>query len=521
MALALIFSKYVIEKSYPTIDELKETVGFSTDRMLDITLKALEVKGFLEYNGNLEYILRDDVIHLQSLFVDPLLLIHKYTKFSEFKKKIPLKSVSNFSNQLSQSSLESYNKEHLSSYLERLNNETLVFHRWYTYLADYPPSFVLAKIKEFDIKKESVVLDPFCGSGTTLVTSNLLGINAIGIDANPVPVFVSKVKTNWNVDINEFKRISSSLLTTLTNAAPALKSYRIENELIERMGHFELNQWLKPKTQSEVIFVKNLINEYKDQDLKDLLKLALIESAIESSNVCFCPGTSFYPFRKRPDFPHAFSLKIQSIIQDLTAIKQLDLDTGTTRTFNNDCRLSSQLLGYESIDFIITSPPYPNDMEYTRQTRLDLFLLDYVKDMTDVQLIKRKMVKGSTKLIFKESNSEAYVKDFKSIQDISNMVSVALDDKKWGWDYPRMIREYFGDMYLCLKDFKSVIKPNGHILLVVGDQTYKNIIIPVGKILAEMAESLGYSDIKIELFRIRKSSLHNIPLNEEVLVLGT
>ena len=128
-------------------------------------------------------------------------------------------------------------------------------------------------------------------------------------------------------------------------------------------------------------------------------------------------------------------------------------------TFYNDN--SSNVVTYlnnNSIDLAITSPPYPNDLEYTRQTRLELYLLDFVKSMNDVAQIKKKMVKSSTKLIFKESNSSKFVNNFDSIQNISDKISKKLKNKDWGWDYPRMVKEYFGDMYLCLKETKKVLK---------------------------------------------------------------
>jgi DNA modification methylase len=171
------------------------------------------------------------------------------------------------------------------------------------------------------------------------------------------------------------------------------------------------------------------------------------------------------------------------------------------------------------VDFIFTSPPYPNDLEYTRQTRLELFLLGYVKNMEDVRDIKKKMVKGSTKLIFKESNSAQYVEKFESVQKVANAVEEALSDRKWGWDYPRMIREYFGDMYLSLESFKEVLRPGSYALLVVGDQTYKQIVIPVGKILVEIAGDLRYEAADLELLRIRRSTTHKIPLKEEIVIL--
>ncbi len=517
LALSLISSKYFFTKTYPSAKEIKETIGFETERMLYITLQALVKKGFLNYNGlDSNYEIRPEAMKVIKSLIDPLMTIHNYTSYEDIKNKIKIKENINVNPQ-HQLTLSLWG-ENQESMIKKISNENRI-HRWYTFLEDFPPSLIFNKLSEYAIKEGQIVLDPFSGSGTTLITSNLLGIDTVGIDVNPVASFVSRVKTTWNIDILKFEEEGSRLVSRLKAAIPLLEEIRLKTEFTEFMDYIELHQWLKPKQQNEVAFIKEEIDEISDSPVKDLLKLALIESAVESSNVSFCPGTSFYPFRSRPDFYDAFLHKVKIIIEDLVLLKKIRKTFGKTKVYNEDCRLSSNFIKEDSIDFIITSPPYPNDLEYTRQTRLELFLLGYIKNLQDVQDIKRKMVKGSTKLIYKDSDSEKYVKNFESVQEVSDKIASALSNKKWGWDYPRMIREYFGDMYLSLLEFKKVLKPDAHALLVVGDQTYKQVLIPVGKILQQLAEDIGYSFSQIELFRVRGSTIHEIPLNEEILIL--
>ena len=83
----------------------------------------------------------------------------------------------------------------------------------------------------------------------------------------------------------------------------------------------------------------------------------------------------------------------------------------------------------------------------------------------------------------------------------------------------KLSREYFGDMYLNLKEFFYLLKDNSYYLLVVGDQTIKGVYIPVCDILIEMAESIGYKNCKKELFRVRRSTGHKMDLPEEIVVL--
>jgi len=410
----------------------------------------------------------------------------------------------------------------LMLFLERQSISELnrhgIIHRWYGYLEDFPYWLIEEKIKEYEVDKGCLVLDPFCGSGTTLVCANMFHINAVGFDTNPLMAFVSRVKTQWDIDMDKLRDAIVNVATKFLTEIKDLSNIHFIDESLSRMPKRELNQWLSPVLQREVSLLKREISKIEDVKIRELLLLAMSKSCFEASYVSLCPGTTFYPFREKRDFWDLFSDTVVQIYDDLKLVKQYDT-FGKSRVINDTCLNIQQYLDKNSIDFIITSPPYPNDLEYTRQTRLELYLLDFVNNMAEIQQLKRKMVKSSTKLIFKESNSAKEVEGFREINEVANRIYEQTKDKNWGFDYPRMVREYFGDMYLCMKAIYPFLRDGGHFLLVVGDQTVKGVLIPVGDILITMAKTLGYKNCKKELFRMRRSTNHRIPLPEEIVVL--
>jgi len=397
-------------------------------------------------------------------------------------------------------------------------NRNNVIHRWYDYLEDFPFSLLEDSIKKYNLKKGNIALDPFCGSGTTLVSSNLFGLNAIGIDANPLMCLVSKVKTTWDINTDELRRIFKDIAGEFIGLSSDIDNYSFNNDFLSIMPKRELNQWMSLRMQKEVSLMKDLISEIQNEKIRDLFTVMLGKSAFDASYVSLCPGTTFYPHRQKEPFFDVFCKKIIQVYNDLKTIQRFD-SYGSTKIFNESALTASSFIEENSVDFIITSPPYPNDLEYTRQTRLELYLLGFVRNMDDVQKLKKTMVKGSTKLIYKDDSFGEYISNFESIQKVADQVKIALSDKNWGFDYPRMIREYFGGMYVCLKELYKILKNGCYNLQVVGDQTYKNIVIPVGKIFVEMAKDIGYSDAHIELFRMRRSTTHEIPLPEEIVVI--
>jgi len=78
-----------------------------------------------------------------------------------------------------------------------------VVHDWYRFVLSFPPQVVRSYLDRFSVGAGQCVLDPFCGTGTTLVECKKRGIRSIGIDVNPISCFASRVKTDWTVDPGE------------------------------------------------------------------------------------------------------------------------------------------------------------------------------------------------------------------------------------------------------------------------------------------------------------------------------
>jgi DNA modification methylase len=429
-------------------------------------------------------------------------------------------SKKNYTELLSIFSKKGYSKNTLFNEILSISelNSSGIVHQWYDYLEDFPFQLIENKIKEYELHNGALVVEPFAGSGTTLISANLFQCNAIGFDVNPLMTYISEVKTTWNIDLELFKETLNIITKQFIQSIKDGNDINVKNSFLNFMPKKELNQWLSPSLQIESNLLKTIIDDVDDINIKNLLLLALSKSCFEASYVALCPGTTFYPFREKEEFWDIFTKKVIQIYKDLQLIQKYD-NYGTSKLINDSCLNSSKYIDNNTIDFIITSPPYPNDLEYTRQTRLELYLLGFVKNMDDVKQIKRRMVKGSTKLIFKESKSEKYISQFNEIKEISNMIYEQTKDKNWGFDYPRMVREYFGDMYLCMKEFYGLMKLNANFLQVVGDQTIKGVYIPVCDILIKMANEIGYKNCRKELFRIRRSTGHNVELPEEIVII--
>ncbi len=82
----------------------------------------------------------------------------------------------------------------------KLRSEDRAVHDWYLFVLSFPPHLVRDYIERLGVGPSDSVLDPFCGTGTTLVECKKLGIASVGIESNPMAHFASSVKVNWSVD---------------------------------------------------------------------------------------------------------------------------------------------------------------------------------------------------------------------------------------------------------------------------------------------------------------------------------
>jgi DNA modification methylase len=422
-----------------------------------------------------------------------------------------------------------------------------VVHDWYRFVLAYPDHLVVKMLERFGADRGDTVLDPFCGTGTTLTECKKLGIDAVGIEANPVCEFASRVKTNWSIDPERLRSAARDIIERATPQADALtfgaqplfaQAYD-SNGLKERLlasspeaRYFVSSGMLKGGWLSEVPFYKTiaLLNEIKgftgDTAVQDVLRLALAAILVETvANVSF--GPEIYVSGKIDDVDvlNVFWTKVDKIATDLEVVKDTCLD-GQTRLFLGDARECARILGENGItgvDFVITSPPYPTEKDYTRQTRLELVFLGHVYDRKSLRRIKNAMIRSHSKGIYKADSDGRYVKEIPEVQAIADELREKVASKTYGFAklYPRIIEEYFGGMHRHLVSLLSVLRERGRCAYVVGDQrTYLQTYTPTGKILAIVAERIGFEVEDRLVWRVRKGTTGSgEEIKEEILIL--
>jgi hypothetical protein len=189
-----------------------------------------------------------------------------------------------------------------------------------------------------------------------------------------------------------------------------------------------------------------------------------------------------------------------------------------------DARNVQQILESCSVDAVITSPPYPNEKDYTRTTRLESVLLGFIENKAQLRELKKRLVRSNTRSVYTADRDDLWVENHPEIQRVAAEIEErrrALG-KTSGFEklYPRVTKLYFGGMARHLAELRTVLRPGAQLAYVVGDQaSYLQVMIRTGELLADIADRLGYTVARIDLFRTRFATATQTELREEVVVL--
>jgi len=424
---------------------------------------------------------------------------------------------------------------HNGTELNRLYENDRPIHEWYRFVLSFPPHLVRDYVEKFGLGKGQIILDPFCGTGTTLVEAKKLGIKSVGVEANAMAHFAASVKTDWEIEPDELADLGQEISNQITVAS-------LEKILSSDSSYFDITVFsgelrafgveqsklliknsISPLPLHKVLTLLDGIERHKAKKLRNHAKLALAKQTVkEISNLRFGPEIGVGKLKVDTPVLKPWLSALDSMVSDLQEFRAFS-DTPAT-VFSADARDISRHLTPGSIDAVITSPPYPNEKDYSRTTRLESVLLGFISSRKDLRRQKQRFIRSNSRGVYKLDTDHSWVEDVPRVQALANSIEQRRLElgKTSGFEkqYAKVVRLYFGGMARHLSELRSLLRPGAKLAYVLGDQaSYFRIMIRTGHILAELAERLGYEVLDIDLFRTRFSTATKEHLREEVVLL--
>lgn len=389
----------------------------------------------------------------------------------------------------------------LLNYSDDLNKP---FQRWYRYKEGYSVELVEQLINEYSCKKKGLILDPFSGSGSTLLAARKMGYSGVGFEVNPFSYFLAQCKLDtYNKElINEFKNIYESIL--------------------EKAESYEIEYSLPKLSISGKVFEKNIEKYYMtinclidaeksiDVKVKKLLKLGWLSCLEPLSNYRKAGNGLKIKRYVRPRILTVEDAKVmlleqyQNIYIDLLKNKSYE----NIELINDTCLNMHRYLKNNSVDGIIFSPPYANCFDYTEIYKLELWFGGFVHEYSELKKLRCKSLHSHLNgNLSTEVNSRSKI--------LSILIDKLKEKKLWDKKIPKMLELYYDDMFSVIDQCYDLLDTNGFCSIVVGNSSYGGIIFPADLILAQYAESVGFKVDKIEIDRYIITSSQQYKITKE------
>jgi len=320
-------------------------------------------------------------------------------------------------------------------------------HNWWWYKEGFSKALVDRLLDKMHVGNESLVLDPFCGSGTVLLACKQNGIASVGFELNPLPVLVSRVKTrDYDLDV-------------LAKFVGEARKWKFEKPKELPKGEFFRKAFSKYALQ-DIFWLKGMISSVREESAREFLYLALIEAAMRGSWTV--KQGSVVKTRKRQVAPvgKLFKSSIKGWLKDM---KKANLPVVSAGVYEGDARRLP--LGSGSVDAIITSPPYLNKPEWQSEFRVELNLFFGLPPTWRPQAVARE-------------------------KTVDDRLRKAID----GFDsLPESAKDYFNVMIDALGEMHRVLKQGGKAAVIIGGGCFPDRVVENDACFVSLAETVGFS----------------------------
>ncbi len=402
------------------------------------------------------------------------------------------------------------------------SNKTQPIHRWVPWIAGFSSDFVSHAIKQH-LPIKGTVLDPFSGVGTTLVESVLACNNAVGFEINPYPCMASRIKaTAYQIDELRLRHYVSKFISyyheaVASNAEPISKppeSFKTRSD------------FYSPLVMRKVLRVFDYINCIEDESIHDVFRLAFASTMVKFSNYSYEPSLGRRISSGKSDIldfavGEEIYSKLTEMCKDILWMKHKVscIEPPTVKVINDSFFNYAEFLEEGSIDLLITSPPYLNNYHYNRNTRPQLYWLDFVKSTNDMKKLEHANFGKYWQTCREEDciDLSFMLPDSDIVERLEEIRGLNQEKGIYGGNgWANYAASYFNDCYLFAKGINYVKRPGSTALVVLGNSILQGVHVPTDVYFGKIAESVGLELVDIHVPRATR--IGNSIIQSEVRV---
>lgn len=432
---------------------------------------------------------------------------------------------------------DKFNRQSVSYQLSKKDS----LHRWLKYKEGFSAELVELLIGEFNIPKKGIILDPFLGSGTTALVSCINGINSIGYDILPMSEIAIKAKLSlylYNIEelnrlLHEVQNINvpvdykecTPYISITKDGYPLETSY----EISYYTQYFSNSNYSSEAKNLIILCILNSLERisYSAKDGQYLRWDCRCPKIIEAEKARLAAGKKPFVVKLNkgnlPTLKDALKEELSVVIADITTLQsQNENFTNVICKFVCGSALFEMpKIESDTIDGVITSPPYCNRYDYTRTYAMELAYLGVneggIKNLR--QELLSCTVENKTKVdrlrefygtIGREQDFERIlqiIRQNKSLQEIN----YALEQRNANGEINnkgvlKMVDGYFTELTFIFAELYRICKVGSYVAFVNDNVRYAGEVIPVDFLTTELAEQVGFKPVKIYTLKQKKGN---------------
>ena len=416
-------------------------------------------------------------------------------------------------------------------------NKGQILHSWIKYREGFSADLVESLIEEFELKPGDRLLEPFSGSGTTLLVAKSMGISATGIEILPV------CHLAWEAKSRVFDYESSELADILQT----LQEIEIKDTQ-EKFPHLVITDTaFSEETERDLMFFTHWVESAEiSKNAQKIIKL-ILTSILEEISFTRKDGQYLRWDRRAkkiqdrnknrlekgqepikgmykgdlPSVRDSVVAALETIIEDIEAIQSRPIADSHQNLMRGSSLEILPTLEAEQFAGVITSPPYCNRYDYTRTYALELAYLgcgeDGIRDLRQSQLSCTVEHRSKLEILRKNYQAIGRIDHYDRILHIIqnnkalNEINSALKER---WERGEinnkgilpMVEGYFTELAFIFSEIFRTCKSGAKVAFVNDNVRYGGEVIPVDLLTTNLAEQIGFEPFKVYVLPQRKGN---------------
>jgi hypothetical protein len=365
------------------------------------------------------------------------------------------------------------------------------------------PAYSLHLVQELVAARthpELPVLDPFCGTGTTLLSCAETRVACDTVDLNPFLVWLARAKS-----ARYDERARDGARGLVSEMAAAARTARRAPEWVPALHRIE-RWWDAPTLTALSLAFATLGGRRVPPRALDLARLAFCRTLLGTSNASFRHQSMSFAHGKTQSARTARAAVARQLVNSFDSIERAARATlrgPKRRVLLGDSRDVGAAVGKQRYGSLITSPPYANRMSYIRELRPYMYWLGYLSDGRSAGQLDWRAIGGTwgaaTSNLGSWTPPAGFVVPYRGYAALSKRI------ERQSPILARYVHRYFVDMDQHLSGIRPLLAPGARVHYVVGNSKFFDVVLPLEKILAAQLSAHGFSGAKVDVLRKRTS----------------